>query len=707
MASSILGFLRVNLAMDSAQFGLGAKAARADLAAIGTAAKATAAAVAGFGAALGALAVSSADTAVDLEGMARGANASMAEFQRAAAAAKIVGIETDQLADIYRDVNDRIGDFLTTGGGEMADFFETIAPKVGVTAAQFRKLSGPESLQLFVTSLEKAGVGQQEMIFYLEAMASDASKLLPLLVNGGAEMKRLGTEAERFGFLNEQAAASGRAMREAMGTMSAAVTAVGAALANSGIVDVFAKVVRSAAEFIGLKVAPAMRAMAEAIAAAFQETEPLGRALGALGENLDRIATYAATAAGLFGARLAAGLALSAVRVLALVKGLQLLRFAIIRTGIGALIVGAGELVYQFTKLVDGAGGVGAAFGLLGGVVAGTFKGMLNEVSAVLDGWAAFGEDLKAIWFRTIKYLANAWARFVAKVGGEFNAFSKRIGSSVTIDTVGVGAWASSFDAAVIRAEASAERLRAGKLEKLKGAWAEQEAAITALKDAYTASGAEGEDAAARLAAGVRKVNDALGDGGGGGGAGGGKPARPSKVRTEINEAAKSLKALQQDIETTISGSFSRAFDGLVDGTMKFRDALKGLALDLLKLAGNKLIQNLVGNALGAAFGSIGSAAPATSPIPIPRPAHAFGTQFAPGGLSLVGERGPELLNLPQGAQVTPNHRLPVGGMSIHVDARGATDPAAIEAAVRRAVPPIAAAISRETVQDMQRRRRG
>ncbi len=46
MASSILGFLRVNLAMDSAQFGLGAKSARADLAAIGTAAKATAAAVA-------------------------------------------------------------------------------------------------------------------------------------------------------------------------------------------------------------------------------------------------------------------------------------------------------------------------------------------------------------------------------------------------------------------------------------------------------------------------------------------------------------------------------------------------------------------------------------------------------------------------------------------------------------------------------------
>jgi hypothetical protein len=32
----------------------------------------------------------------------------------------------------------------------------------------------------------------------------------------------------------------------------------------------------------------------------------------------------------------------------------------------------------------------------------------------------------------------------------------------------------------------------------------------------------------------------------------------------------------------------------------------------------------------------------------------ASGTNFAPGGLSLVGERGPELVNLPRGAQVTP-----------------------------------------------------
>lgn len=39
-------------------------------------------------------------------------------------------------------------------------------------------------------------------------------------------------------------------------------------------------------------------------------------------------------------------------------------------------------------------------------------------------------------------------------------------------------------------------------------------------------------------------------------------------------------------------------------------------------------------------------------------PGFAAGTNFAPGGLAIVGEKGPELVNLPRGSSVTPNHRL-------------------------------------------------
>lgn len=40
----------------------------------------------------------------------------------------------------------------------------------------------------------------------------------------------------------------------------------------------------------------------------------------------------------------------------------------------------------------------------------------------------------------------------------------------------------------------------------------------------------------------------------------------------------------------------------------------------------------------------------------------ADGTDFAPGGVAMVGERGPELVNLPRGSQVVPNHKLGMGG---------------------------------------------
>ena len=42
----------------------------------------------------------------------------------------------------------------------------------------------------------------------------------------------------------------------------------------------------------------------------------------------------------------------------------------------------------------------------------------------------------------------------------------------------------------------------------------------------------------------------------------------------------------------------------------------------------------------------------------IPVPTFAGGTSFAPGGMALVGEMGPELVNLPRGSQVIPNPRL-------------------------------------------------
>ncbi len=153
------------------------------------------------GVALGGIVALSAKAGKELKSMADVANASASEFQATAIGVKTVGIETDKWSDILKDTNDRIGDFVESGGGPMADFFENIAPKVGVTAEQFRKLSGPQALQLYVKSLEDANLNQQQMTFYMEAIAGDSAKLLPLLKNNAAALKEQADRARDLGLV--------------------------------------------------------------------------------------------------------------------------------------------------------------------------------------------------------------------------------------------------------------------------------------------------------------------------------------------------------------------------------------------------------------------------------------------------------------------------------------------------------------------------
>lgn len=176
-------------------------------------------------ASLTAITVSTVNAAAEISKLSAIAGSSSTEFQKFAAGAQLVGIEQDKLADILKDVTDKAGEFAATGGGGMKDFFEQIAPQVGVTADQFAALSGPQALGLYVDTLEKAGVSQQQMTFYMESLASDATALIPLLKDNGAAMKGFADEAERAGaILSEQTIAEANKLRAAMFLMDQATT---------------------------------------------------------------------------------------------------------------------------------------------------------------------------------------------------------------------------------------------------------------------------------------------------------------------------------------------------------------------------------------------------------------------------------------------------------------------------------------------------
>lgn len=158
--------------------------------------------------ALAGMAVEYANQADELERMAFKANATTQEFQKMATGAAAFGIEGEQLADIMKDFNEKLGELTSVGGGGGIDFFEKIAVKTEGSAdaakkliLEMQKLSGPQALQMYVDKLQEAGVTQQQMSFYLESMGSDLTNLIPLLVNGGEGFKLYGDLAERAGII--------------------------------------------------------------------------------------------------------------------------------------------------------------------------------------------------------------------------------------------------------------------------------------------------------------------------------------------------------------------------------------------------------------------------------------------------------------------------------------------------------------------------
>lgn len=376
MTSSVIGALRVNLGLNNAEFskGIGRSTGRLTqfAAKVGKIAGGMAAAMKSAMVTMGVSAIGAAN---EISRLSQVSNTLPQQLQEWSAGARSVGIEQEKLSDILKDVNDRVGDFIQTGGGPMADFFEKIAPKVGVTADMFRRLSGADALQLYVDSLEKANLSQQEFTFYMEAMASDSTLLLPLLRDGGRAMKDYADRAQRMGaIMSGEMIASLKSGQVALSEMR---------LAIDGMKNT-----------IGAQAVPAIKAMAAAVSAAAMFFH---QHADTITDVLRTVAGTAAVVAAMFATRYAVAIGVSAVGAMVLawrssvalnlalgaqslaaaragaaVKLLTVafhgLRSAIISTGIGALVVSAGYLVAKFAELVRAAGGFGEALTLLGDV---------------------------------------------------------------------------------------------------------------------------------------------------------------------------------------------------------------------------------------------------------------------------------------------------------------------------------------------------
>tara|TARA_R110002020_G_scaffold181796_2_gene377069 strand:- start:5449 stop:8604 length:3156 start_codon:yes stop_codon:yes gene_type:complete len=178
------------------------KADAANMAKVGAAAFAGMAA-AGT-AAIGVMIKEQTELANEIIKLAKVSNTNIDVMQKHIVAARAMGVEQETLGDIYKDTQDKIGDFLTTGGGAMADFFESMPSNVNLTAESFRQLSGPDALQRYYNGLQDANLSNSELIFYMESIASDASLLIPLLHDNGAGFDVWAEAAENAGVIMDE-----------------------------------------------------------------------------------------------------------------------------------------------------------------------------------------------------------------------------------------------------------------------------------------------------------------------------------------------------------------------------------------------------------------------------------------------------------------------------------------------------------------------
>ena len=146
-----------------------------------------------------------------LDNLSKLAGISVERFQELAIGVRQFGVEQDKLADILKDVNDKFGDYMQTGAGPLADFFEKIAPQVGLTAAQFADLSSEQKLGAYIDALRRANVAQDDMTFYMEALANDATILVGAFEDNAAAMQEMIDKAREMGIiLDEQAIAKAK-----------------------------------------------------------------------------------------------------------------------------------------------------------------------------------------------------------------------------------------------------------------------------------------------------------------------------------------------------------------------------------------------------------------------------------------------------------------------------------------------------------------
>lgn len=590
--SSVIGALRVNLGIDSAQFQTGLKQAQTGAERFAKIAKtafaAVGAAAAGMAAAFAVGIRRSLSEADKLTKLAQKIGIPVEELSKLKYAADLSGVSLDGLSTGVRRLSQNMND-AAAGTGEGAEAFKQLG--INVKGADGSLKSSSQIMAEMADKFAQMPDGAQKTALAMDLMGRSGADMIPMLNGGSEALNALLLEAKAFGL--EISVETGKAAEVFNDNLSR----IGYALEGVTL-------------SLTAALAPALVVVSNAMVGLAQMF------VDAL-QYLPTLAEYAAVAGGALAvmvspAILAAVGNMTVAIGVGLVGAVRALTAAIAANPLGALAVGlvaAITAVYHFRDAIKTAVGVDVVqiAKSAANIVIGSFVAAYEDIKFV---WTNFPDIVGAAAIGAANAVISGVEMMINATTGLLDAFIAKVNSALSMIPGGlqIGQIGS----------VSIGRIQNDAASRLSSAVGDRNAAVEAALsfDYIGAIGTAFETATApalNFGSALGKVNDQLEDLGGGGGKG--KSSKGGKAKKASDELKKMAEAVAGAKESLGQG-FGSILEGLVKGTTDWKDAIVQAGQALLRylneinlaaggkgLFGGGFLQGIFGSLLGFANG--------------------------------------------------------------------------------------------------------
>jgi hypothetical protein len=565
MAQAVIGSIRVNLGLDSAQFARGAKRVDAPLKRMQRQFTRIASVAAVMGAAISAAALAGAKQIDQAAKSARRLDASIGGFRALELAASEAGVSLSGLTNDIQTMNRELASIGTSGNGKRA------LDALGLTIDDLEGKDADEKLAVIADQVKALGLSAGETTAVLRDLGIRNREMALLVLSGGDAIRSARGDIQEYG-LAISAVDAGR------------IETANDQIGRLGLITQYA------GQQLAISLVPAMGAFAEAMTNSLREGGLLRDVIDGLVNNLDRLAAYGTAAVVIFGTRYVIAMVAAKVATFSLAGALRVLRVALIASGVGILVVVAGELALRLSRLVTAAGGFGNSLGLLKDVAVGVFEKIKAGGDVMYFGLALVFNNIQFRWLEVIGQMWIKWSEITDKIAG--TKLGVMMGLEIGATDAAVEAMGASLDDN-LEAFLALEKGLSGAYEAMGGPIAGMEA----LRDVMANANEEieaGVDATDGLASGLDTVEESAGGAAG--------------ALTEAEEAAAAAaKAFEDKLSTAVDRLASAFGDFVTSGFQDFKGMMDSI-LSSFKSMISQMIATAVANPIKIALGIGGSA---------------------------------------------------------------------------------------------------